>query len=140
MIYCLFVDYICPVALFLGLYGRIVLQLRRHRSVFASDMPSQTLTVSTIRVTKCAITLTAIFIASMCFHSIYYCIGSVGLVPYVFRGTLYLFGLLLTMFNSFANPFLYALFMPGFRRSMRRTIFRRGNDVQDCGTSEQVAM
>ena len=128
-IYCFFVSYICPVALFFGLYGRIILQMRRHCSVFVSDTTSHTITASTIRVTKCAITLTAIFIATMCFHSIYYVIGSVGLVDYIFRGSIYLFGLLMTMFNSFANPFLYALFMPGFRRSIRRTIFRPSNDV-----------
>ena len=139
--YILLVSYICPNALFFGLYGRIILQMRRHCAAFTSDTTAQTITASTIRITKCAITLTAIFMATMCFHTIYYCIGSVGLVPYIFRGTLYFIGLLMTMFNSFANPFLYALFMPGFRRSIRRTLCGRSSDVQDVTTTtEQVEM
>ena len=130
----LFLDYVCPVALFVILYGRIVLQLHRHRNAIKSNVQSEALTVSAIRVTKCAIAVTAIFIVSMSFHSIYYCFGSVGVISFDFRGPMHLFGILMTLVNSFANPFLYAIFMPAFRRSIRATICRRRNEVQDEGT------
>ena len=130
----LFMDYVCPVALFVILYGRIVLQLHRHRNAIKSNVQSEALTVSAIRVTKCAIAVTVIFIVSMSFHSIYYCFGSVGVISFDFRGPMHLFGILMTLVNSFANPFLYAIFMPAFRRSIRATICRRRNEVQDEGT------
>ena len=133
-IFCLVMDYICPVILFVILYGRIVLQLHRHRNPITSSVQSESLTVSVIRVTKCAIAVTAIFIVSLSFQGIYYCIGSVGVMTFEFRGPMHLFGILMTLFNSFANPFLYAIFMPAFRRSMRTTVCRRRNEVQDEAT------
>ena len=130
-IYCLVLYYVFPVTLFVILYGRIVLQLRRHRNAITSNIQSQSLTVSVVRVTKCASAVTAIFIAAMGFQGIYYCIASVGVTSFDFRGPLHLSGILLTLLNSFANPFLYAVFMPAFRRSMHTTMCRRSNDVHD---------
>ena len=130
----LFLDYVCPVALFVILYGRIVLQLHRHQTAINSNIQSETLTVPVIRVTKCVIAVTVIFIVSMSFQGIYYCFGSVGVITFDFRGPMHLFGIIMTLCNSFANPFLYAIFMPAFRRSIRATICWRRNEVQDEGT------
>ena len=133
-IYWLFVAYIVPMVSFLLLYGRTVLQLRHHRKAIASAVQSQTLTKSTIRVTKCAITLTVIFAATISYDSIYFCLGNVGVTSYDLGAPVQLVGILMTVCNSLANPFMYAIFMPTFRRSLRRTICRRGNAVQDDAT------
>ena len=130
-IYCLFLYYIVPVILFVVCYGRIVLRLRQHRIEISSNIQSQSLTVSVVRVTKCAIAVTVTFIASMGFQGFYYCIASVGVTSFDFRGPLHLLGILLTLSNSFANPFFYAIFMPAFRRSLWTTVRWRRNEVQD---------
>ena len=129
-IFFLAMSYVCPVVLFVILYGRIVVQLHRHQTAITSNIQSEALTVPVIRVTTCAIAVTVIFIVSMSFNSIYYCIGSVGLTTFEFRGSMHLFGILMTL----CNPFLYAIFMPAFRRSIRATVCRRRNEVQDDAT------
>ena len=133
-IYWLFVTYIIPVMLLLGLYGRIVLQLRRYRVTIASVSQSHTLTTSTIRVTKCAITVAFVFAMTISYDSIYFCLGNVGVLHYDLGQPLQLVGILLTVCNSLANPFMYTLFMPAFRRSLKTTICRR-NAVQDVPLS-----
>ncbi|KAK2186405.1 hypothetical protein NP493_201g02032 [Ridgeia piscesae] len=137
-VYWLFVAYIVPMVSFLLLYGRTVLQLRRQRFAVASATHSQTLTKSTIRVTKCAITVTVIFAATISYDSIYFCLGNVGATSYELGKPVQLVGILMTVCNSLANPFMYAIFMPTFRRSLRRTICRRGNAVHDEGTTVTV--
>ena len=137
-VYWLFVAYIVPMVSFLLLYGRTVLQLRRQRFAVASATQSQTLTKSTIRVTKCAITVTVIFAATISYDSIYFCLGNVGATSYELGKPVQLVGILMTVCNSLANPFMYAIFMPTFRRSLRRTICRRGNAVHDEGTTVTV--
>ena len=133
-IYWLFVAYIVPMVSFLLLYGRTVLQLQHHRKAIASGVQSQALTKSTIRVTKCAITVTVIFAATISYDSIYFCLGSVGVTSYDLGAPVQLVGILMTVCNSLANPFMYAIFMPTFRRSLYRTICRRGNAVQNDAT------
>ena len=68
--YCLVLNYIFPVVLFVILYGRIVLQLRRHRHATTSNIQSQSITLSVATVTKCASAVTATFIAAMGFQCI----------------------------------------------------------------------
>ncbi|KAI0213427.1 hypothetical protein LSAT2_001543 [Lamellibrachia satsuma] len=133
-IYWLFVAYIIPMVSFLLLYGRTVLQLQHHRKAIASAIQSQTLTKSTIRVTKCAITVTVIFAATISYDSIYFCLGNVGVTSYDLGAPVQLAGILMTVCNSLANPFMYAIFMPTFRRSLYSTICRRGNAVQNDAT------
>ena len=134
-IYWLFVTYIIPVILLLGLYWRIVLQLRRYRITIASASQSHTLTLSTIRVTKCAITVAVVFMMTISYDSIYFCLGNVGVLNYDLGSPLQLVGIMLTVCNSLANPFMYTLFMPAFRRSLQTTICRRNNAVQDVPLS-----
>ena len=135
-IHWLFVAYIIPVASFFIFYGRVVVQLRRHRKAITSAIESQALTKSTVRVTNCLITVTAVFIVTVSYHSIYFCAGSVGLMSFDLGGPTQLIGILLTVCNSCANPFMYAMFMPAFRRSLRATIWRKSNAVQDEPTVE----
>ena len=134
-IFYLFVSYIIPVVSFIALYSRTILQLHRQRTAIASVMQSHTPTRSTVRVTKCAITVTAIFIVTISYDSIYFFLGNVGVTSYDLGSAVQLVGVLLTVCNSLANPFMYIVFMPAFRRSLKATICRRRNSVQDAPTS-----
>ena len=114
-IYWFFVVTLLPVAMLSVLYGRIVLKLRRHLITVASVSQSQAISKSTVRITKCAFTVTVVFIATTSYHSVYLCIASLGLVSWDFRGPVQLFGMMLVVVNSFANPFIYMVYMPSFR-------------------------
>ena len=130
-VYWLLVAYIIPVVAFFVIYGRIVYQLRRHRTNTASVLQSQAITTSTIRVTKCAITVTAIFIVTISYDSIFFFLGSIGVTSYDLGSTVQLVGIMMTVCNSLANPFMYTIFMPAFRRSLHTTVCRRCNAVDD---------
>ena len=133
-IFWLFVTYIFPLMSFVAFYGRIILQLQRHRRVVSSTVNSQALTKSTVRVTKCAITVTCIFVATISFGSIYFCLGHVGVMDYNLGAPEQLVGSLLTVCNSLANPFMYTIFLPAFRRSLWTTVCLRSNAVLDEST------
>ena len=128
-IFWLFVAYSVPLTSFLLMYGRIILQLRRHRIAIAAAMPSQVIAKSTIHVTKCAITVTAIFAVTISYHAIYYCLSNVGVISFDLGGPVQLVGMFMIVCNSVANPFIYAIFMPGFRRSLLTTFCRRAPDA-----------
>ena len=130
-IYWLFIISLIPIAMLSFNYGRIVLQLRRHLVTVTSVSQSKAISKSTMRVTKCAITVTVIFIVTSSYPSIVFFITMLGLVSIDFGGPVTLFGMMLIVLNSFANPFLYIVYMPSFRRSLRATFCRRGNAVQD---------
>ena len=134
-IYWFFIVTLLPVAMLSVLYGRIVLKLRRHLITVASVSQSQAISKSTIRITKCAITVTVVFIATTSYHSIYLCIASLGIVSWDFGGPVQLFGMMLVVVNSFANPFIYMVYMPSFRRSLLATFCRRGNAVLEQTTT-----
>ena len=137
-IFWLFVTYIFPLMSFVAFYGRIILQLQRHRRAVSSTANSLALTKSTVRITKCAITVTCIFVATISFGSIYFCLGHVGVMDYNLGAPEQLIGSLLTVCNSLANPFMYAIFLPAFRRSLWTTVCLRLNAVQDESTEATV--
>ena len=124
-IYWLFVVSVIPITMLVVLYGRIIKQLRRHIKAVAAVAQTTAITKSTIRVTKCALTVTAIFVATISYHSIYFFISNVGIINFDFAGPVQLLGMLLVVGNSFANPFIYAIYMPSFRRSVLLTFCRR---------------
>ena len=73
------------------------------------------------QVTKSAITVTIIFIVSIGYDTHYYVLGHTGAVAYELNSPFQKVGVFLSNLNSCANPFVYAMFMPVFRRSMAQT-------------------
>ena len=130
-IYRLFIESLLPIAMLSFTYGFIVLKLRRRLTAVASVSQSKAISKSTMRVTKCAVTVTVIFIVTSSYPSIVFFIAMLGLVSIDFGGPVLLFGMMLVVLNSFINPFLYIVYMPSFRRSLRATFCRRGNAVQE---------
>ena len=72
-------------------------------------------------MTKTGVVVTAIFVLTIGYDVIYYLLGTIGVVVYILNSPLQKMGLLLSAFNSVANPFVYILLMPAFRDSLRKT-------------------
>ena len=134
-IYWVFIIYLIPIALLSVIYGRIVLKLRAHLIAVAPASLPECISKSTIRVTKCAITVTVVFILTISYQSIYFCMSSVGIVSWDFGGPVQLFGMMLVVLNSLGNPFIYYMYMPSFRRCLMVTFCRKGSAGQEETTT-----
>ena len=94
---------------------------------FRERLNSSTATCSSVidkvntLMTKTGVAVTAIFVLTMGYNISYYCLGKVGVLVYVLNTPLQKIGMLLSAFNSVANPFVYVLLMPAFRDSLRKT-------------------
>ncbi|KAI0224694.1 hypothetical protein LSAT2_024328 [Lamellibrachia satsuma] len=84
-------------------------------------------------LTKTAITVTVIFIVSIGYDLNYYLLGYTGVTVYELGTPIQKIGVFLSNLNSVANPFVYALLMPMYRRSVYETFAcclpRRSTDV-----------
>ena len=72
-------------------------------------------------MTKSAITVTVIFVCCMGITYSDYMVRSTGLSKDTMTSTLARTGIWTASFNSSANPFIYALLMPAYRRSFAKT-------------------
>ena len=126
-IYGMFIISLLPIAMLSYIYGFIVLKLRRRLTTVAPVSQSKAISKSTMRITKCAVTVTVIFIVISSYHSTCIFLSMFGLASFDFGGPVLLFGMMLIVVNSLANPFIYIVYMPSFRRSLLATFCRRGN-------------
>ena len=65
-------------------------------------------------MTKTGVAVNAIFVLTIGYDVIYYMFGTIGVVFYMLSSPLQKIGMLLSAFNSVANPFVYVLLMPDF--------------------------
>ena len=72
-------------------------------------------------MTKNGVTVTVIFILTMGYDRIYYVLAKVGVASFVVNTPVQKVAVLLSAFNSVANPFVYILLVPAFRSSLRKT-------------------
>ena len=72
-------------------------------------------------MTRIGVTVTAIFVLTMGYGFVHYYLGQIGIVDFIINSPIQKVGLLLSAFNSVANPFVYVLLMPAFRDSLRKT-------------------
>ena len=89
-------------------------------------------------MTKTGVTVTVIFVLSMGYGIIYHILGEIGAVVFVLHSPLQKLGLLLSAFNSVANPFVYVLLMPAFRRSLRKTFHLPTLRCDVCRMSDAI--
>ena len=73
------------------------------------------------QLTKTAIAVTCIFIVSLGYDIWYYLLGKFELVVYKNNTPLQKIGVWLSAFNSVANPFVYIMMMPSYRKSVIKT-------------------
>ena len=98
----------------------ILMSFRKRRNSSTLPCPS-VLDDANSFMTKNGVTVTVIFILTMGYIIIYYMLGMIGVASYVVNSPAQKAGLLLSAFNSVANPFVYILLMPAFRSSLRKT-------------------
>ena len=80
-------------------------------------------------MTKTGVAVTVIFVLTIGYDIIYYTLGKTGLAVYIINSPVQMIGLLLSAFNSVANPFVYVLLMPAFRDSLRKTFHLPRSDT-----------
>ena len=100
---------------------RLILMSFRKRLNSSTIPCSRVLDDANSFMTKNGVAVTVIFILTMGYSIIYYVLGNVGVASYVVNTPAQKIGLLLSAFNSVANPFVYVLLMPAFRSSLRKT-------------------
>ena len=112
-----------PTSLFIFLYGGVVNTFRK-RQASPELAASRVIDQATKQLTKTAIVVTIIFIISLGFDLNYYVLGYIGLTEYKMGDPLQKVAVLFSMLNSCANPFVYTLLMPVYRKHMVNTFFR----------------
>ena len=121
-IYYLLVAYLLPIAAFVALYGRVLSTIRLRLSSVSLGA-SNCLSIATLRITKCAVPVTVIFVLTVGYDVIHFFVSGMGVTEYEFDSPRQLAGIFLNICNSVANPFVYFILLPTFRRSVR-TVFR----------------
>ena len=114
-----FTFYTVPVGFFLYLYGNVI-QTFRKRKASPELAASRIIDKATTELTKTAIVVTIIFLISLGYDVNYYLLAYIGLFEYKMGAPAQKVAVLFAMFNSCANPFVYTLLMPVYRKHIRR--------------------
>ena len=122
-VWCFLIFYAIPCAIFFVCYGGIVIALyaRQRQSNLAS---SRVIDAATKQLTRTAAVVTGWFIIALGYDLWYYVLGHNGVqgVKYVKNSPVQKVGIFLAVSNSCVNPIIYALCMPAYRESVRRTL------------------
>ena len=111
--------YAIPCALFFILYGLVIIAFHRRQK---SDMASsRVIDKAASELTKTAIVVTSIFIVSVGIQNWYYVLGNSKVVTYEINGPVQKVTLCLSAVNSGANPFVYGMLVPAYRKSLQQT-------------------
>ena len=113
--------YAAPCALLFLFYGLVILTL--HRRQKQSKLGSSSVIESAANeLTKTALVVTLIFIFSLGFDLWTYLLANFGYIPsYTLGSPIQRAALWLLSVNSGANPFIYVMLIPAYRRSIRST-------------------
>ena len=112
--------FLIPCIFFTVLYGIIVYTLYRRKK--SQNMTkSRLVDKATTELTKTAIIVTIIFLLTMALENGYFSMGCTGIILCDVSSIIQDVGWWMCSFNSAANPFVYALLMPVYRRSIMTT-------------------
>ena len=129
----LFGLYLLPALAFIVLYGRIIASLRRRKSTTPVGKSKVLKTVQSA-ITKSALVVTAVFMVTIGFDAWSYTLGYTGVTSYEFGTPVQKIGVFFAVCNSVINPFVYLVFMPPFRDSLRKT-FRCQSKAEEASFS-----
>ena len=130
----MFVVYVLPIAIFIGLYTKTLVTLRQKRE---TNKESHILKIADQQMTRTAIAVAIVFIISMSWDNIGSALSYSGLIcnmPNTWPNDV---GVFLAALNSCANPFIYAVFLAAFRKSLRKT-FKSGIDFVSRDSSNMT--
>ncbi len=114
------VTYLLPAVVMATLYGIVSVTLNKR----AKDTVlghSKMVDRAGAQLTKTAIVVTVIFIITIGYDLHFYLLGETGLLSYEMGKPEQKVGVFLANLNSCLNPFVYALLMPIYRASLRKT-------------------
>ena len=112
--------YAVPTLSFFVFYSLVIAQLLKRKGEQGLGQ-SRLVNRAATQITKTAITVTAVFVVSLSYDVWYYMLGHTGAVVYIMNSITQLVGIWLSAFNSFANPFIYVVLLPVFRRLILTT-------------------
>ena len=130
----MFVVYVLPIAIFIGLYTKTLVTLRQKRE---TNKESHILKIADQQMTRTAIAVAIVFIISMSWDNIGSALFYSGLIcnmPNTWPNDV---GVFLAALNSCANPLIYAVFLAAFRKSLRKT-FKSGVDFVSGDSSNKT--
>ena len=114
--------YMVPVLLFVVFYGNVIYSFQQRTK--ADDLTaSRVISKASIELTKTAIIVTVIYTLCMTPGYWNYLLGNTGVITFDLKGTMHRIGVWLASVNSSANPFVYALLLPAYRRSIAKTFY-----------------
>lgn len=137
-IFYLLVAYLLPVAAFTALYSHVLVTIRRRLRPVSLGA-ANCLSIMTLRVTKCAVAVTVIFVLTVGYDVIYFFVSSMGVTEYEFDSPQQLAGIFLNLCNSVSNPIVYVILLPTFRSSMRRTFLCSSTTRESTDDSTYVS-
>lgn len=129
--------YFIPVTFMGTLAFLITRQLRKHSK---SGIYGKAISKASAQLVKTTIAVATIFAVSLGYDLHYYLLGYTHVTEYKFNTATQKIGVFLTNVNSCANPFVYALLMPMFRRSILRTFCccKHGKELLYTNTDQTV--
>ena len=133
--------YMMPVVIHIAMYSRILYALRQRKQNMEMA-GSAVIDSASNSMTKAAIALTLTFIVSIGFDAWYFMLGSTGVVAYVFNSPVQKISVFLSAFNSCVNPCVYAVLMPAYRKSLKKTFCcdkQENQPVTNTGSSRVSA-
>ena len=126
-----------PVILFTVFYGYIIMELKGR---VQGNLPKSTVIEKASKeLTKTAIAVTIIFMISTSFDTWYYLLGRTGVVLYIKNSPLQKAGMFLSIINICANPFVYIMMMPTYRRNVVNLLLGRWRKDEERRSSQQVS-
>ena len=135
----LFGLYLLPAFAFLLLYGIIIVSLRRRKTMTSVGSSNVLKTVQSA-ITKSAFIVMAVFMVTIGYASWAYTLGYTGVTSYDFGSPVQKIGVFLAVCNSVINPFVYLVFMPPFRDSLRKTLCCRQSNTEEAASISSATM
>ena len=121
-------EYAIPTACFIVLYAKVLWDIRKHKKVMKEvrHLSKQkkndkcTLTLADRQLTTTSIIVTTVFIITLGVESWRYFLGRIGIICYKKNMLQLIFGIFLASINSCANPFIYTMSLPIFRKCLKQ--------------------
>ena len=111
-------DYLIPCLLFLILYGKILVTLKRRKRDENNLGQSAIINCATNQLTKSALIVTIVFVLTVGPDNLLYLLSSYDATDYSTISILQKHTLFFSLLNSCANPVIYLCVLPSYRHGI----------------------